>query len=346
MTHHQLGLVELIPLFHQSASCRSIVRFVPAYDIFNGDADGLCALRQLRLHEPLEAELVTGTKREIALVGRVRAQPGDRLTVLDVSLHENRNALLAALEVGAICLYFDHHFPGPALTHPRLEAHISYTPEVCTSLLVDTWLEGRYRAWAVAAAFGDNLPRSALEAAKPLQLTGAQLETLRAVGECLNYNAYGDSVADLHIHPAALYRRLAAFDDPLEFAARDPVFEELRAAYRSDLARAEAIDPRLVTTTHLLTVLPDAGWSRRVSGPWANHLATTNAARAHAVLVQKGDAFSVSVRAPQARPQGADALCRGFPTGGGRPAAAGITLLPARDLERFSAAFQSAFLPG
>jgi hypothetical protein len=318
---------------------------VPAYDIFNGDADGLCALRQLRLHEPLEAELVTGVKREIALVGRVRAHAGDRLTVLDVSLHENREALLAALEAGATCLYFDHHFPGPPLAHPRLQAHISYTPEVCTGLLVDSWLGGRYRAWAVTAAFGDNLPGPALAAAKPLQFAVAQLDTLRSLGECLNYNAYGDSVADLHFHPAALYRRLAGFDDPLEFAARDPAFEVLLDAYRADLTRAEAVEPRLMTATHLLTLLPDASWSRRVSGPWANRLATASPERAHAVLVRKGDVFNVSVRAPQARPAGADALCRGFPTGGGRPAAAGISRLPAGDLERFIAAFQGAFLP-
>lgn len=318
---------------------------MPAYDIFNGDADGLCALRQLRLHEPLQAELVTGAKREIALVQRVRAQAGDRLTVLDVSLHENRASLLAALEAGATCLYFDHHYPGQALAHPRLQAHISYTAAVCTGLLVDAWLGGRYRAWAVTAAFGDNLPGLALEAAQPLQLAAAQLETLRSLGECLNYNAYGDSVADLHFHPAVLYRRLAAFDHPLEFAAHDPAFEQLRTAYRSDLARAEAIDPRLMSATHLLTVLPDASWSRRVSGPWANRLATADPERAHAVLVQKDEAFTVSVRAPQARPAGADVLCRSFPTGGGRPAAAGITLLPAGELDGFIVAFQRAFLP-
>ena len=70
------------------------------------------------------------------------ARAGDRLTVLDISLHENREALLQALGAGATCLYFDHHFPGPALDHPRLQAHISYAPEVCTSLLVDAWLGG------------------------------------------------------------------------------------------------------------------------------------------------------------------------------------------------------------
>ena len=53
------------------------------YDIFNGDADGICALHQLRLSEPRRAELVTGTKREIRLVARCAPASGDEMTVLD-----------------------------------------------------------------------------------------------------------------------------------------------------------------------------------------------------------------------------------------------------------------------
>ena len=49
---------------------------VAFYDIFNGDADGICALHQLRMTEPREAELVTGTKREIRLVERCAAASG------------------------------------------------------------------------------------------------------------------------------------------------------------------------------------------------------------------------------------------------------------------------------
>ncbi len=316
-----------------------------AYDIFNGDADGLCALRQLRLHEARDAQLVTGTKREIALVQRVQAQAGDRLTVLDVSLHENRDALMRALEAGATCLYFDHHFPGPLLEHPGLQTHIRCTPEVCTSLLVDAWLGGRHRAWAVVAAYGDNLPGPALAAAGPLQLSAAELGILRSLGECLNYNAYGDSVEDLHFHPAELYRRLSAFDSPLAFAARDDALPTLQEGFTRDLTAASEVRPQLATATHFLAVLPDTPWSRRISGTWANRLATAEPQRAHAVLVEKGDCYSVSVRAPQTRPHGADALCRGFPTGGGRPAAAGITRRPAVQLDGFVAAFVRAFQP-
>ena len=35
------------------------------FDVFNGDADGLCALHQLRLAAPREATLVTGVNASI-----------------------------------------------------------------------------------------------------------------------------------------------------------------------------------------------------------------------------------------------------------------------------------------
>ena len=74
---------------------------VKSYDIFNGDADGLCALHQLRLEEPRAAELVTGVKRDISLLERVQAGEGDELTVLDVSMKSNAAALARALKAGA-----------------------------------------------------------------------------------------------------------------------------------------------------------------------------------------------------------------------------------------------------
>ena len=50
------------------------------YDVFNGDADGLCALQQLRLHTPVDnAILITGVKRDISLLQRVEAQAGDNV---------------------------------------------------------------------------------------------------------------------------------------------------------------------------------------------------------------------------------------------------------------------------
>jgi len=41
------------------------------YDLFNGDADGICALIQLRLAGSCESTLITGVKRDIALAQQV-----------------------------------------------------------------------------------------------------------------------------------------------------------------------------------------------------------------------------------------------------------------------------------
>jgi hypothetical protein len=313
------------------------------YDIFNGDADGICALQQLRLAQPRESQLVTGVKRDIALLSRVRAAAGDELTILDISLIENREALLGLLAAGAHCVYFDHHYPGDIPAHPGLEAHIRYTSGVCTSLIVDECLSGRFRAWAVVAAFGDNLPEEAVRAAAPLRLTAGELTMLRELGECLNYNAYGDSPEDLHFHPAELYRRLHPYANPLQFAASDPAFDRLREGLREDLAQTANLAPLLDTPTHYLVVMPDTPRARRVHGPWANRLATAQPQRAHAVLIEHQNGYRVSVRAPVARPFGADELCRRFPSGGGRPRAAGINALPQARIGEFTAAFLDAF---
>ena len=66
--------------------------------------------------------------------------------------------------------------------------------------------------------------------------------------------------------------------------------------------------------------------------------------RAHALLTRLPEGgFVVSVRAPLIAPDGADALCRQFPTGGGRKAAAGINSLPESDYDAFVQRFLAAF---
>jgi hypothetical protein len=316
------------------------------YDVFNGDADGLCALQQLHLSEP-DAEgavLITGAKRDIALVQQVPAVAGDRVTVLDVSLDKNRDHLLALLERGVRVRYVDHHYPGEIPSHPNLTTHIDTTADQGTSLLVDELLAGQQRAWAVVGTFGDNFDASARHAAQPLGLAHAELELLRELGILLNYNGYGTTLADLHFPPATLFARLRPYADPLEFARRDEAFAALRAGYTDDMARARALTPEHRSATHLLLLLPAAAWARRVSGVYANALAQQAPERAHALLTRREQSgFLVSVRAPIAHPQGADALCRQFETGGGRQAAAGINQLPDSDYPRFVEAFLAAF---
>lgn len=313
------------------------------YDIFNGDADGICALHQLRLEQPRMAALVTGVKRDTQLVARVDAQAGDVLTVLDISLRSNIKAVLQALDRGARMQYFDHHAAGDLPQHPAFEAHIDLAPDVCTSLLVDRYLSGKHRLWAVVAAFGDNLVESAVRAAQPLQLDHIELARLHELGEAINYNAYGETIEDLHYPPADLYRVIAPYHDPRHFIFDEPVFEVLKQAGAEDLARAEEVTPEFVTDGAALYVLPDVPWSRRVNGVFSNRLAQADPQRAHAVLTAKSGGFAVSVRAPRNRPVGADVLCLAFATGGGRAAAAGVNLLPAGDLPRFVDAFRAAY---
>ena len=316
-----------------------------SYDIFNGDADGICALHQLRLEAPRAAELVTGVKRDTRLLERVTAMEGDELTVLDVSMKSNAAALARALENGARVSYFDHHIPGDLPAHPGLDAHIDTSPHICTSLIVDRHIGGKHRLWAVVAAFGDNLVTSAVAAAQPLGLDHTELARLHELGECLNYNAYGESIEDLHYHPADLYRTISRYRDPRQFIFDEPVFTVLRGAYGEDLYRAGELAPVRDGDDAAIYVLPEAAWSRRVNGLFGNRLAQASPKRAHAVLVTRPGGFVVSVRAPIARPGGAGALCEQFEGGGGREGAGGITILPESELDRFIAAFEKAY-PG
>ena len=312
------------------------------YDVFNGDADGICALHQLRLAEPRASVLVTGAKRDIALLERVWAQADDEITVLDVSLERNAAALQQQLARGAACRYFDHHYPGPIPSHPRLKTYIDTAPDICTSLLVDRYLEGRQRIWAVVAAFGDNLDGPARKAAASLNLDEPALAQLQELGASINYNAYGDSVEDLYYHPADLYMTLKRYADPFAFISGEPVFDVLRSGRTDDLYRANELKPAVEIPRGAVYLLPDAAWSRRVNGTFGNQLASDHPGHAHAVLTGRHGGYSVSVRAPAANPRGADELCRQF-AGGGRLAAAGIDFLAQGEFERFVAAFGNAF---
>lgn len=314
------------------------------YDIFNGDADGICALLQLRKAEPRDATLVTGVKRDINLLAKVDAGAGDRLTVLDVSMDKNKAGLQAALDSGAQVFYVDHHFPGDIPQHAGLTSIINEAPDVCTAALVNGHLNGAYLDWAVTGAFGDNLKDTARTLAKGLQISAAQLDDLERLGTYINYNGYGPSIDDLHFDPEDLYRRMAAAQGPLDFIASSPDFARLSEGYAQDMGLAAALQPSHATDAVAVFMLPNEAWARRVSGVYSNDLATDNPRRAHAVLTEKADGnYLVSVRAPLANKQGAAELCMKFPTGGGRAAAAGINDLPVDSVESFVDAFSETY---
>ena len=313
-------------------------------DVFNGDADGICALHQMRLANPVDSQLITGVKRDINLLKKVTANAGDQLLVLDISLDKNRDELQSLLERQVKVEYFDHHFAGDIPQSPDLITHIETDPNTCTSQLVNQYLDSQYLAWAVTAAFGDNMHASARTAAHPLNLNKQQLDALELLGTCINYNGYGATLDDLLFSPEELYKKIKPYADPFEFIAADENYQMLVNGYQQDLARAEACQADYQSDSHSLTVLPDEKWARRVSGIYANALATNNPDRAHAMLTRQGDdSFLVSVRAPLNNKTGADELCRQFESGGGRKAAAGINHLPASDYNRFLQKFTEAF---
>ena len=314
-----------------------------AFDVFNGDADGICALQQLRLERPVPSVLVTGVKRDVRLLARVRPAPGDEVTVLDVSLDSNRDELVRVLEAGASVEYFDHHSARDVPPHPLLRLRHSKSADVCTSLLVDAHLGGRRRAWAIVGAFGDNLD----EVARGLGRSAYGEEDLARLGELgrlLNYNAYGQSVADLHFPPDELYRRLSAYPDPLAFVARDPDFATLRQGYESDVARLGAISPDFETRSLSAYVLPDEAWARRAYGVLANTLARERPDRAQAVLVPNtSTCYLMSLRVPASGPTRADEFCGRFESGGGRATAGGINHLPKARLDDFLRELRESF---
>lgn len=310
-------------------------------DVCNGDADGLSSVVQWRLHDPQTASLVTGLKREIGLLDQVQAKAGDEVLVCDLSMRRNRQSLLRLLDGGASIHYFDHHDVDQIPAHPHLLAHINLAGDTCSSLLVDRYLQGRYRTWAIVGAYGDHLTGVADALGSEIGLTTPERQALQVLGESINYNAYGENAGDVYIAPIDLYRILIRYPDPLALLEHESIARELDAQKQSDLRQAADLAPYWQDAHVRVYLLPDAPWSRRAIGCLGNLLARTQPQQAHALLkARAGGHFMVSVRAPLCARAGAGALCRRF-GGDGRAGAAGIDHLPAKDLASFIQAFSA-----
>lgn len=311
------------------------------YDVFNGDADGICALIQLRRAEPRAATLVTGVKRDINLLAKIKAKNNDHLTVLDISMRTNKEGLARVLKAGAHVFYVDHHNSGTIPRHENLFCVIDTRPTICTALLVNKCLEGAYGEWAIVGAFGDNMAASARALARRLGVSQKPLGQLKVFGELINYNAYGRTVSDLHFAPDNLFTTLSHYDKPGDLLTAEPdIFARLQSGFNADLQKAKSSG----FVAQGVVILEDASWARRISGSYGNILATDNPAQAHAVLsLNEKGGYLVSVRAPKDSLKGADRLCLQFDTGGGRAGAAGINHLPKDDLDTFMDTFRRAF---
>ena len=315
-----------------------------SFDVFNGDADGICALHQLRLAFPREAILVTGVKRDTKLMQNFKSSAGDHITVLDISLDSNIDSLKQHLAQGAIVSYFDHHTADLAFSHPGLSLYWDDALDVCTSILVNRHLKNQFGIWATVAAFGDNLVSTAYRMAEQSGLTINQAQQLYHLGSLLNYNAYGEHVDDLTISPAVLYQDLHQYHDPFEFIAHASNYALLNASYLDDMAMLDEIRPTCEQKHAAIYVLPSHSWARRVSGLLANKLKDKSKDKSFAVLTQKADgSYVVSVRTADPKNKSACEFCAAFNSGGGRQAAAGINHLPVEDLAQFSKRFFTYF---
>ena len=143
---------------------------------------------------------------------------------------------------------------------------------------------------------------------------------------------------DVYIIPAQLYDILARYRDPRDMLKNEHIIDEIEAVRQADMALALAWPVHWQDELGSVYVMPDAPWSRRVMGVFANALAHAEPQRAHAVLKAQRSGYVVSVRVPLLQPAGACELCGRF-GGSGRARAAGIDAMPSADFDRFVAAF-------
>lgn len=315
------------------------------FDIFNGDADGLCALHQYRLAYPAHSSLIAGTKRDIQLLSKLEASATDQLYVFDISWKENHQRARHLLDQGTQITWFDHHIPGQLPQHPHLASHICTEKTTCTSLIVNEVLQSPNPLWAAVGAYGDNMTARADQLLTHHHLNSEQRRQLQQLGQLMNYNAYGESIDDLHIPPVALYHAIAPYKSPFDFIHTSHEFQQLAHGYDDDQQHADQLSAYFESPHCRVFVLANQTWARRLSGTLANQLANQCPHKAHAVLTPRtqSDHYIVSVRAPLATRLGANALCSQFETGGGREAAAGINYLPTTALEHFIEQFKQHF---
>ena len=316
-------------------------------DVFNGDADGICSLVQIRNINPQNARLITGVKRDIDLLKRIDAGSNDHITVLDISYEKNSADVQRLLDQGAVIEYFDHHKSGALVDHPRLKTVINdQSSTVCTGLLVDQHLGGQFRAWALVAAFGDNLNDVATALGRESGFDQESLSLLQRLGIYINYNSYGESLSDLFFHPDVLYQHLQPYATPFDFIQDNKtIYSTLEAGYKEDMVMAETSAFLYQSAESAAIMFQNTQWARRVSGVYINDLANRHPARAHAIITENADStYRISIRSPLERKElHADELASQFVSGGGRKGAAGINALPADQLDRFVDTFKAFY---
>lgn len=311
----------------------------PLVFLFNGDADGMVSQHMLGMHLGPPDLRITGLKRDIKLLAKLPPIESGHLHVLDISLGQNEGDLAPLLAQEEIKItWYDHHESGEVQNHPRLFRHILQSPGSCTGSIVHAFCGRRFPLWAAISAFGDNLPVTADALAGEGSATEEEKALLRKSGQLLNYNAYGESPADVLFAPLDLAQEMSAFTSALEFCRQSRIFSPLEKQFAMDEENFQNLKPILQTASAKVYQVPAEPWARRFSATWVNQTILKNPHQALAILYPRQDGnFMVSIRAPRGgepAPSAAD-LAAEFPTGGGRKLAAGINSLAPMDLTRF-----------
>lgn len=329
----------------------------PVVFIFNGDADGIVAQHILGLEIGPPDARITGRKRDIDLLRRAPPMERGSLHVLDVSLRRNLDALKALLPIldqgGLSIAWYDHHDPGEPPAHPSLTLHINQAPETCTGAIVNAVLGHKHPLWAAMAAYGDNLSATASALASSGGASSHEAALLRRVGVLLNYNAYGDEPGDALFEAADIAARMAGFPSALDFCWEHSLIGPLAERFDADRERFEGLEPLAESTAASAYLVPDEAFARRYGATWANERVMRYPSQALAVIHPRKDGtFTVSIRSPRdwRAEEGKDGgarsaadLAQEFPTGGGRKLAAGIDVLPADQLQRFTDRFREFY---
>lgn len=313
------------------------------YDFFNGDADGIISLHQYRMLVPNESVKFTGVKRDVELLRHVLEQDicHQLLNVFDVSMKSNHIHIIEALRNCNHMRWFDHHDPGDFDYGNDVRSVIDTDPNTCTAIIVDEYISRKYTDWTIAAAYGDNLHKTAKRIGS--HLSDEQHQTLKHVGEVINYNGYGRTEQDLIAHPLDVFNDLHEYVSPFEYADTSELFAKIDAQMLLDQDEVNNSVTLLDKTFGKVVRLPDSISSIRYSGIYSNQLATDNPDMAFVILTTVPHGYRASIRAPLNRPTGAGALASQFNTGGGREKAAGINLLKEDQLETLFDKFEQAF---
>ena len=142
----------------------------------------------------------------------------------------------------------------------------------------------------------------------------------------------------------SIYKALHTYSAPLKFFHSSGELVKLREGFLNNMELAKAILPEMNCKAGRIFKFPNETWGPRICGTFINKLTREEPYLADSLLVERQDGtFRISVRAPLAKPYGAEKLCIKF-AGGGITMAAGINYLALEEVELFFEAFEKQFV--